>query len=377
MEGTFSKEAKRNYAHVNNAAAILRSYNGQEPFAHFIKAWFSGHKKFGSRDRKIVAHLCYCYFRLGHSFSELPVEEKVLKAMQVCDPVLAKEWECMIEHPELPVVPENIFPWQQEVSATIDFAAFERSHLVQPDLFLRARRGFERVVEHKLTASGIGFKAEGKNSFRISNSSRLEHVLALNREAVIQDLSSQKIGNLLKTAATYFTDNICVWDCCAASGGKSILAKDVLENITLSVSDVRPSIIHNLNRRFKEALIKNYDVFIADATTANPGKQFDLIIADVPCTGSGTWARTPEQLLYFNDHKIMAYAALQTGILSNIIHYLKPGGLLLYITCSVFHKENEAQLCLLQSNNLKLIDERIIAGYNVKADTMFGALLQK
>ena len=66
-----------------------------------------------------------------------------------------------------------------------------------------------------------------------------------------------------------------------------------------------------------------------------------MIIADVPCTGSGTWGRTPEQLYYFEDRKIEEYASLQKQIVTNVISHLAPGGYFLYITCSVFKKENE------------------------------------
>jgi len=52
-----------------------------------------------------------------------------------------------------------------------------------------------------------------------------------------------------------------VWDCCAASGGKSILAKDVFGNITLTVSDIRKSILHNLRKRFSEAGIEKLSFF--------------------------------------------------------------------------------------------------------------------
>src|SRR5690606_28673070 len=168
-----------------------------------------------------------------------------------------------------------------------------------------------------------------------------------------------------------------VWDCCAASGGKSILAKDILSDIELTVSDLRPSIISNLRRRFEEAGIKRYKSFVTDATKARPDHLFDLIIADVPCSGSGTWARTPEQLLFYSEDKIGDYAALQRAILSNVIKYLKPGGYLLYITCSVFRQENEDQVHYLQEQGVQAIQQQVFKGYEIKADTMFGALLRK
>jgi 16S rRNA (cytosine967-C5)-methyltransferase len=105
---------------------------------------------------------------------------------------------------------------------------------------------------------------------------------------------------------------------------------------------------------------------------------FDLVICDVPCTGSGTWGRTPEQLFYFNPAEIAQYAALQKKILSGVIPQLKAGAYLLYSTCSVFTKENEeAAGFLKQQFHLRLVKMELLEGYHRKADTMFAALLQK
>ncbi len=100
-----------------------------------------------------------------------------------------------------------------------------------------------------------------------------------------------------------------------------------------------------------------------------------MIIADVPCTGSGTWARTPEQLLYFRKEQIEKYTSLQKKILQNVIPHLKKGGHLLYVTCSVFKKENEEIVTFIQEElHLTLINMEILKGYEMKADTMFAAL---
>jgi 16S rRNA (cytosine967-C5)-methyltransferase len=83
-------------------------------------------------------------------------------------------------------------------------------------------------------------------------------------------------------------------------------------------------------------------------------------------------------LSYFKKEKISEYASLQKKILSNAIPHLLPGGYLFYITCSVFKKENEDAVEFIQQEfSLQLIKMEVLKGYDIKADTMFAALLQK
>ena len=147
------------------------------------------------------------------------------------------------------------------------------------------------------------------------------------------------------------------------------------------VSDARESILANLKKRFEKAGIKKYRSLTLDLSKEKTqhsilNNQQSIIIADVPCTGSGTWGRTPEQLVYFEPGKIDEYAALQKDIVSNVIPHLRPGGHLLYITCSVFKKENEEVVSFLKEKfHLQPVKMELLKGYHMKADTMFAALL--
>ncbi|MCA6456148.1 MAG: RsmB/NOP family class I SAM-dependent RNA methyltransferase, partial [Chitinophagaceae bacterium] len=105
---------------------------------------------------------------------------------------------------------------------------------------------------------------------------------------------------------------------------------------------------------------------------------FHMVLCDAPCSGSGTWGRTPEQLSFFTEQKITAYADLQRKILSNVLPQVAKGGYLLYITCSVFRQENEEQVqFILQQDGFELVKMELLKGYDVKADSMFAALVRK
>ncbi|RZL42456.1 MAG: RsmB/NOP family class I SAM-dependent RNA methyltransferase, partial [Pedobacter sp.] len=105
---------------------------------------------------------------------------------------------------------------------------------------------------------------------------------------------------------------------------------------------------------------------------------FDGIILDAPCTGSGTWGRTPEMLTFFEEPKINQFSAIQKAIVANVVKYLKLGKPLIYITCSAFAEENEEVVKHITENfPLELESMELIKGYEQNADTMFVARLIK
>ncbi|MFM6923918.1 MAG: Fmu (Sun) domain-containing protein [Ferruginibacter sp.] len=384
----------RYHSYLNSAKAIIDAYKGDIPFATFLKKYFNTHKKYGGRDRKQIAALCYHFYRLGKAVPQLPVEEKIIVAVFICETAsndfLAfhkPEWNDIITKPFAEKIAvagfttEDIFPWAEALSAGIDAELFRFSFLKQPDLFLRIRPGNKETVIKKLQDAGIAFSMAGDDCLALGNATKIEGVLDIDREVVIQDLNSQQVLNFLKDEARHIEQPVSVWDCCAASGGKSILAYDILRgHIALTVSDIRESILSNLSDRFEKAGIKNYRSFTADLSQQYSilDQQYSIVICDAPCTGSGTWSRTPEQLYFLKRKTIDVYVALQQQILSQVIPQLQPGGLFIYITCSVFKHENEEQVDFIKEKfHLQLLQMELLKGYDKKADSMFVAVFSK
>jgi len=135
----------------------------------------------------------------------------------------------------------------------------------------------------------------------------------------------------------------------------------------------------NLDKRLMKAGWKNYNKREVDLTQVTPRlPQQQLIICDAPCSGSGTWGRTPENIRFFTEAHIRDFTERQRAIVTHILPLLPTGGYLLYITCSVFREENEEMVSwLLQESGMELVSQEVINGYLLQADTMFGALLRK
>ncbi|MEO8109673.1 MAG: Fmu (Sun) domain-containing protein [Ginsengibacter sp.] len=400
----FEKNTKNyTFKYLQFASSLISGYDGAEPFHLYFKKYFSANKKHGSRDRKQITALCYDFFRLGHGVSgQVSLHEKFLLGIFLCESApssllasLKHEWNekiTKILESKLELVKEIfhskiVFPFNESLSDKINLAQFALSFLKQPKLFIRIRPGKKISVLDKLKKANFSFEKMNEQCIAFAHNEKVTDILSIDKEAAVQDYNSQRVGEFILKYGTFARNveknnsPINVWDCCAGSGGKSILAADILKNIQLTVTDIRSSILQNLHKRFASAGIKNYQSFVADiASKKMPpiDSSFELIIADVPCSGSGTWARTPEQLRFFKEEAIDRYALLQKNIIKNVTPHLQDNGILLYITCSVFKKENEDNVDFIAKTfQLHLLEAEYLKGYEMQADTLFVAVFRK
>ena len=385
----------RYFSYLQTAATIIEKYNGVVPFAIFIKQFFAAEKKYGSKDRKQVSNICYNYYRIGFIAKKYITTQAIINASFLCETTatdfLLTVAPNLIKNINLPVNKKLLFLNPSfsvnDITACIPLLSKElnvqnylQSFFIQPSTFVRIRPLYKNKVVTTLQKANINHQLLAGNCIQIQTTTNIADICIIDKEVVIQDCNSQSVFDNLATFLPATTNEIKVWDCCAASGGKSILLHDILSNkIQLTVSDIRASILANLKKRFLNAGIKNYKSFVADISnnSANlPVEKYDIIVCDVPCSGSGTWSRTPEQLSFFNNEKIEYYSQLQKKITSVVIPFLKPNGILVYITCSVFEKENEAQIdYLVQQHQLTLLHSQLLQGANKKADSMYVAIL--
>ena len=372
---------------------ILDQYPAETPLSKFLPGFYRQNKQMGSTDRRVAGRLIYNYFRLGRALPLLAADERLMVAEFLCNTQtnsflqhFKPEWAASVglntnekfdiiqsDYPDFK--PDDVYPWTAQLSKDINKDSFLSSFFTQPDLFIRVNSGFDPQVKAELNKAGVIFKDEGNGCLSMPNGTRLEMIFPKQHWFEVQDLSSQQTAQFFKPEKW---DSW--WDACAASGGKSLLLHSLQPDIKLVVSDIRESILANLDERFQLAGLRKYQKKLIDLTENNEqvlyNYEFDGIILDAPCSGSGTWGRTPEMISQFDEHKIAFFQRLQQSIIRNVVKHLKPGKTVIYITCSAFKAENEDNVDFMVNElGLQLEEMQVLKGYEHKADTMFAARL--
>ncbi|NDV00658.1 RsmB/NOP family class I SAM-dependent RNA methyltransferase [Pseudoroseicyclus tamaricis] len=151
----------------------------------------------------------------------------------------------------------------------------------------------------------------------------------------LQDAASQAAVLRLPLA-----EGMRVLDYCAGGGGKA-LAMGACARLELTAHDADPARMADLSPRAARAGLTVRTLPTEALAAAAP---FDLVLVDAPCSGSGTWRRTPEAKWRLTEARLAELTALQTEILGEASRLVAPGGTLAYATCSVLEVENDAQI---------------------------------
>lgn len=384
---------KRVYQQIRNFERAMDGFEQDQPFSRYLTTFFKENKQMGSSDRRSTSRLCYNYFRLGLAAAQLSQQRRLVLAEFLCEqdsPVVSlfepnyvaklglslDEKLAFLESEGL-LKRADLFPFTAYLSPQIDAKRFLMSQLVQPHLYIRVKRGKNKLVRTILDENQISYTALNEQTLALVNGTSLQRLSRLEGLVEVQDLSSQRTLDFMQPA-----ERETWWDACAASGGKSLLLMDACPSVNLLVSDLRMSILRNLDERFDQAGIKHYRKKILDLTK-DPyailgNEKFDGVLLDAPCTGSGTWGRTPEMIRQFKTTKIEEFSTLQKTIASHVSAYVKVGKPLVYITCSVFRAENEDVVDYILNNlGFELESMRCLEGYTEQADSMFVARLIK
>lgn len=149
----------------------------------------------------------------------------------------------------------------------------------------------------------------------------------------LQDASSQAAMLVLDIA-----QGARVLDYCAGGGGKALALADMY-NVAVTAHDIDPKRMADIPARAQRARVK---VNCVTARELADLPSFDVVLCDAPCSGSGTWRRTPEAKWDMDEEKLLYFNKLQRDVLGQGAKSMRKGGMLAYATCSVFTSENDA-----------------------------------
>ena len=200
----------------------------------------------------------------------------------------------------------------------------------------------EHALRHHWEEKGISFRRHPwmPGCFEMTGSGAVDSMKAFRDGRVwVQDAAAR-----LAVAVMSLQPGMRVMDCCAAPGGKSFAAAVELHNRGEIVScDIHPHKIQLIEKGAERLGISVITAREQDATQSCPEweSSMDAVIADVPCSGLGVIRKKPD-IRYKDLQAIQRLPEVQLRILETVSRYLKPGGVLLYSTCTILPRENEA-----------------------------------
>ena len=178
---------------------------------------------------------------------------------------------------------------------------------------------------------------------------RLQSKITLNRQPMFMDgkIEVQDEGSQLLAQLVAPRRGEMVADFCAGAGGKSLALGALMRNTgRLYAFDVSEKRLHNLGQRLKRSGLSNLHSQVIvnerDAKLKRLAGKFDRVLVDAPCSGLGTLRRNPDLKWRQTPQDIEELTAKQASILQSAAKLVKPGGRLVYATCSLLREENEA-----------------------------------
>ena len=378
------------------AAGLLSEYQFKQPFSLWLQDIFRQHKHFGSKDRRFYRDAFYAFWKLGNFGHSFTVEQRLLAGLlriypndqnleELVPELFSKLTSSAGFHDIERFAEQKWNPYgafDSQISPNVKTPLLNHWFGKQAPVWLKFNSRFKTELWDFLTHKGITFEEFGANSLKVS-SGNLEDAV-FRGWCRIQDLGSQEsLETEIVSRASL------VWDTCCGAGGKSLLFSDLNPDATLYISDSRSQMIHNALQRFSiegKALpfsgIADLSVpvgkVVFDDNIQISKPVFDTLICDVPCSGSGTWRRSPEMLTAFSIQDLGYYQQRQRNIVKNALPFLKHGGKIIYLTCSVFMEENETNRRFFENElGLKTVSENYCGGYEKDADFIYRAVFEK
>ncbi len=315
-------------------------------------------RRFGSRDRRLYRELLYTALRYlpwiephldtapdraatliawlaAETPATRPFRAALLADWPACPAASAEKAALLTARLGTPHDADDLLPaWLREEAPDAFIPAQRNILLARAPLWLRL---LDREAVHT-EFTGLGWpwqpSAQLPNALNLPPDLDVTKTESFARGRVeIQDIGSQMI------LASIGVEPGTRWlDACAGAGGKTLQLASLLGPTGHVVAhDIRPAALDELSARAHRAGLTARTLTI----TRQPAGLFDGVLVDAPCSGSGTWRRAPHLKWTTTPDTIRTYAAQQRMLLANFATRVRPGGRLVYATCSLCHSENE------------------------------------
>ncbi len=306
-----------------------------------LQAQLAAHRGFGSRDRRLYRELTYTTLRflpwiepllesapdeavrrIAHLAADLPATRAFRAAFATGVPPAGDPAECLPAWFR-PHCPELFSPPEVD------------TQLRRAPLWLRLQTADPAAVLAEFTALGWAWRQSTvlPDAIELTGEVDVTSTRAWQAGAVeVQDLGSQLI------LATVGIEPGGRWlDACAGAGGKTLqLARLLGSTGRIDAHDIRPEALAELRTRVARARISSVRLVERPAATG-----YDGVLVDAPCSGSGTWRRAPHLKWVTSEDHIARAVDTQTRLLRQFSASVRPGGRLVYATCSLSRRENQ------------------------------------
>jgi len=241
-------------------------------------------------------------------------------------------------------VPQEFLLRMKEIMPPPQWEGYTRSLQPHPFFCIRINsiKASERQIKERLQLGGIDFKETVLPEALLIDNGFKDQLMQLDiykaGEIYLQNLSSQLIARILDPQAQ---DE--VLDMCAAPGSKTTHLSALMQNKgNILALEKIVGRYHKLKSVIQLLGVKNVTVKCLDAKRFRPGRSFDKILIDAPCSSEGRFSLAdPESFAYWSPRKIKEMKSKQKGLLLRGVQLLKTGGTLVYSTCTFAPEENE------------------------------------
>lgn len=353
-------------ARLAAAIDILDRVLAGTPTEQALTNWARASRFAGSGDRFAIRDLVYAAIRCRRSYAALGGAETgrglILGGLRAAGiepwtlftgqghapaPLTAAEAAPASDLPELAALdcPDWLAP-QLRAALGQDFAPVMAALRQRAPVFLRVNttRATRDEAAAQLAAEGIATRPAplAKTALEVTENARKIHSTQsyLTGLVELQDAASQAVVEALP-----LTPGQKVLDFCAGGGGKTLAMAARVEG-TLYAHDADPRRMRDLPARAERAGAERAGtrLRLLDGAGVRNAAPFDLVLADVPCSGSGSWRRAPEAKWALTEARLHELCKIQAEILDEIAPLVAPGGHLAYATCSLLNAENAAQI---------------------------------